>query len=514
MDLELIFIGLFALFGCSFFIVFLMCFQKALQALDSEGEDCEKDDAGEELTCQTTVSYSADIDDTTFPITPRIVPADNPPMLSRSRTISTCQYPGNFQFMKRLSRSLTGERSAIIIPCIIRDFSIAEINAITAKSSTGNIIHRGHSGDIFNGMLEGGELVVVKRLAKPFGKSATDDCSRARGNGVDDMFTSHRHSDKDYYATEMDVYGKVLDRTFLVPLIGQCLASQEDRFLVYEYMSYRDLATMLARSRTVRTLSQRQQAKFLDEPDSEDDIVPTINLSSPAESTFSTTGRSSSTTAYSSFAYISVNQQSFGNANTVTRSVNAPGSSPGPVLTWPARIKVARCVAKALVYLHHHCRPPLCHRSIQASSILLDKGFEIKLGSLGDVHKMEYGEQPVYDIYCYGRLLLDLISGLNISGNGRTEADRAWMNMFFDTLNGIGTTIRSQPPAGSFIFKQLHVPVMFTSHLIDKNLLPFMHERHLLEIIQVAQVAKLCLEPTSLQKLTMKDVLHLLPPSN
>lgn len=58
-------------------------------------------------------------------------------------------------------------------------------------------------------------------------------------------------------------------------------------------------------------------------------------------------------------------------------------------LDWITRLKIATGVAEALSYLHHECSPPLVHRDIQASTILLDDKYEVRLGSLSNVCAQE-----------------------------------------------------------------------------------------------------------------------------
>lgn len=45
-------------------------------------------------------------------------------------------------------------------------------------------------------------------------------------------------------------------------------------------------------------------------------------------------------------------------------------------LKWTDRVKVAIGVAKALKYLHHSCSPPIIHRNIKSSNILLSVQFQ------------------------------------------------------------------------------------------------------------------------------------------
>ncbi|CAA2964961.1 probable LRR receptor-like serine/threonine-protein kinase At2g16250 [Olea europaea var. sylvestris] len=58
-------------------------------------------------------------------------------------------------------------------------------------------------------------------------------------------------------------------------------------------------------------------------------------------------------------------------------------------LDWITRLKIAIGAAEGLSYLHHECTPPLVHRDVQASSILLDDKYEVRLGSLSEVCPQE-----------------------------------------------------------------------------------------------------------------------------
>ncbi|KAI3695580.1 hypothetical protein L1987_78578 [Smallanthus sonchifolius] len=58
--------------------------------------------------------------------------------------------------------------------------------------------------------------------------------------------------------------------------------------------------------------------------------------------------------------------------------------TPGvPRLSWQTRIQIAIDVANALEYLHFYCDPPLCHRDIKSSNILLDENFLGKVADFG-----------------------------------------------------------------------------------------------------------------------------------
>ncbi|XP_038987882.1 probable receptor-like protein kinase At1g49730 [Phoenix dactylifera] len=107
-------------------------------------------------------------------------------------------------------------------------------------------------------------------------------------------------------------------------------------------------------------------------------------------------------------------------------------------LSWKTRVQIAIDVANALEYLHFYCDPPLCHRDIKSSNILLDENFVAKVADFGLAHASRYGAisfepvntdirgtpgymDPEYvvtqelteksDIYSYGVLLLELVTG-------------------------------------------------------------------------------------------------------
>ncbi|RWR78194.1 putative LRR receptor-like serine/threonine-protein kinase [Cinnamomum micranthum f. kanehirae] len=53
------------------------------------------------------------------------------------------------------------------------------------------------------------------------------------------------------------------------------------------------------------------------------------------------------------------------------------------VLTWGMRLRIALDAAQGLEYLHHGCKPPIIHRDVKATNILLNEGLEAKIADFG-----------------------------------------------------------------------------------------------------------------------------------
>ncbi|KAL6911736.1 hypothetical protein ACP4OV_000541 [Aristida adscensionis] len=114
-------------------------------------------------------------------------------------------------------------------------------------------------------------------------------------------------------------------------------------------------------------------------------------------------------------------------------------------LTWSTRSDICVGTAKGLNYLHEEHEPSIVHRDIKASNVLLDRNYKPKIGDFGlaklfpdNVTHISTGVvgtngylAPEYfvhgqltkkaDVYSFGVLLLEIISGKRISQTIRSE---------------------------------------------------------------------------------------------
>jgi serine/threonine protein kinase len=104
-------------------------------------------------------------------------------------------------------------------------------------------------------------------------------------------------------------------------------------------------------------------------------------------------------------------------------------------LPWSHRRKVLLGVASALAYLHQECENQVIHRDIKTSNIMLDEGFNARLGDFGLARQIEHDKSPdatvaagtmgylapeylltgrateKTDVFSYGAVVLEVASG-------------------------------------------------------------------------------------------------------
>ncbi|RDX87756.1 Receptor-like protein kinase HSL1, partial [Mucuna pruriens] len=125
-------------------------------------------------------------------------------------------------------------------------------------------------------------------------------------------------------------------------------------------------------------------------------------------------------------------------------------------LSWPARLNIAIGAAQGLCYMHHECSPPVIHRDVKSSNILLDSEFRAKIADFGlakmlskpgELHTMStlagsFGYIPPeyaystkinekVDVYSFGVVLLELVTGRKANKGGEhacSLVDWAWQH--------------------------------------------------------------------------------------
>ncbi|KAI3468176.1 hypothetical protein Pfo_024839 [Paulownia fortunei] len=206
---------------------------------------------------------------------------------------------------------------------------------------------------------------------------------------------------------------------------------------------------------------------------------------------------------YQYFENKSLDQWLHGN----NREISSVGNSSVTKLDWPMRLHVAIGAAQGLSYMHHDCSPPIIHRDIKSSNILLDSEFNTKIADFGLAKLLNrHGRTetasavagtfgyiaPEYaytrkvntksDVYSFGVVLLELTTGREAVTRGDYMNLAGWAQLHYrDT---------------STIFEALDDEIKESIYLD--------------QIITVFRLGVICTAASPSNRPSMKDCLHIL----
>ncbi|GLU01356.1 hypothetical protein SLE2022_186670 [Rubroshorea leprosula] len=293
------------------------------------------------------------------------------PSYKEEQTVS-----GPFSFQTDSTTWVADVKQANSVPVVIFEkpllnITFADLLSATSNFDRGTLLAEGKFGPVYRGFLPGGIHVAVKVLVH--GSTLTDQEA----------------------AKELEYLGRIKHPN-LVPLTGYCLAGDQ-RIAIYDYMENGNLQNLL---HDLPLGVQATEDWSTDTWEEDNDAIQNVG-------------------------------------------------SEGLLTTWRFRHKIALGTARALAFLHHGCFPSIIHRDVKASSVYLDLNLEPRLSDFGlakifgtglddEIARGSPGYMapefslpecdsptPKSDVYCFGVVLFELITGKKPIGDDYPDEKEA-----------------------------------------------------------------------------------------
>lgn len=183
-----------------------------------------------------------------------------------------------------------------------------------------------------------------------------------------------------------------------------------------------------------------------------------------------------------------------------------------PVLDWETRMRIALDSAKGLEYLHECVSPPVIHRDFKSSNILLDSNFNAKVSDFG---LAKLGSDKV------GGLVSTRVLGTHgyvapeyaLTGHLTTKSDvYSYGVVLLELLTGRVPVDMKRPP-GQGVLVSWALPRLTDRDKLVEMVDPVMDGQFAVkDLIQVAAIAAMCVQPEADYRPLMTDVVQSLIP--
>ncbi|KAM7273679.1 hypothetical protein ACFE04_028343 [Oxalis oulophora] len=193
-----------------------------------------------------------------------------------------------------------------------------------------------------------------------------------------------------------------------------------------------------------------------------------------------------------------------------------PRNNEQPPLDLGARLRIALDCAKALEFLHEYATPPVIHRDFKSSNIFLDHNFRAKVSDFGlakmvsdKINGQTQTQTSNRVLGTTGYLAPEYLS----TGTVTTKSDvYSYGVVLLQLLTGREPVDTKRPP-GEHVLVSWALPRLTNREKVEKMLDPVLTGQYSMkDLIQIAAIAAVCVQPEAEYRPLMTDVVQSLIP--
>ncbi|XP_057756187.1 MDIS1-interacting receptor like kinase 2-like [Arachis stenosperma] len=166
-------------------------------------------------------------------------------------------------------------------------------------------------------------------------------------------------------------------------------------------------------------------------------------------------------------------------------------------LNWNKRVNIIKGTAFALTHMHHHCSPPIVHRDVTSSNVLLSSNLEACLSDFGTAKLLnpDSSNQTLLVGTC-GYVAPELAYSINVT----TKCD-----VYSFGVVTLETIMGEHPKELLSNMSKPSAPKIMLKDILDSRIpLPF--RKDMWDIVLVLTLALACLHPNSKSRPSMQDI--------
>ncbi|XP_061376421.1 MDIS1-interacting receptor like kinase 2-like [Gastrolobium bilobum] len=171
-------------------------------------------------------------------------------------------------------------------------------------------------------------------------------------------------------------------------------------------------------------------------------------------------------------------------------------------LDWRKRVNIVKGIANALSYLHHHCSPPIVHRDISSSNVLLNSEWQPRVSDFGTARLLQH--ESSYRTIVAGTI------GYIAPELAYTMVVNEKCDVYSFGMVALETLVGRHPKEILSSLQSASTNAITLCEVLDQRL-PHPDMAVLLDVVRVTIIAFACLNPNPCSRPTMNYVSQCFP---